>query len=99
LISTVWIAGRHTGFSAAGWLYIASVSIYSAALVFYPAQSGRPGLAAMIYAVAGWGGSALGIGLVEGRVDLPMEWVVGAGGVMAAGFFWRVVAARFIATA
>lgn len=42
-------------------LYAAGVSVYSALLVFYPARTGRVGLAALVYAVAGWSGSALGI--------------------------------------
>jgi hypothetical protein len=46
-------------------LYAAAVSAYSAGLVFYPARSGRVGLAALVYAVAGWTGTALGIGVVE----------------------------------
>jgi hypothetical protein len=46
-------------------LYAAAVSAYSAGLVFYPARSGRVGLAALVYAVAGWAGTALGIGLAE----------------------------------
>lgn len=46
-------------------LYAAAVSAYSAGLVFYPAHSGRVGLAALVYAVAGWTGTALGIGLAE----------------------------------
>jgi hypothetical protein len=46
-------------------LYAAGVSAYSIALVFYPARSGRSGLAALVYAVAGWTGSAMGIGAAE----------------------------------
>lgn len=44
-------------------LYAAAVSAYSAGLVFYPARSGDARLAAWVYAVAGWGGSALGLAL------------------------------------
>lgn len=42
-------------------VYAAAVSVYSAVLVFYPARRGAAGLAALIYAVAGWLGSAVGI--------------------------------------
>lgn len=55
-----------TGHGAIGSpLYAAAVSVYSAGLVFYPASSGRVKLAALVYAVAGWAGTALGIGLAE----------------------------------
>jgi hypothetical protein len=55
-----------TGHGAIGApLYAAAVSVYSAGLVFYPASSGRVKLAALVYAVAGWAGTALGIGLAE----------------------------------
>ncbi len=65
-------------------LYTAGVSIYSTALVFYPARSLRPGLAAFLYGVAGWGGSALGIGLAEGRHLLPHA-IIGAAGAVILG--------------
>jgi hypothetical protein len=63
-------------------LYISGVSIYSVALVFYPARSGRLWLAALVYAVAGWAGSGLGIGLAEGRTDVPHWLLLGAAGVL-----------------
>jgi hypothetical protein len=68
-----------------GLLYIAAVSAYSTALVYYPARSGRPGLAALVYAVAGWGGSGLGIALIESRDSLPLSVVVGAALLLAGG--------------
>lgn len=49
------------GQGGAAPLYAAAVSAYSAGLVFYPAARGRVGLAAWVYAVAGWTGSAAGI--------------------------------------
>ena len=75
--------------AAAGLLYVTGVSVYSVALVFYPAWSGRPALAALVYAVAGWGGSALGIGLAEGRSQLPPEPVIGAGTLILLGLLCR----------
>jgi zinc transporter ZupT len=79
-----WPAGRSTGagWQARCWLYISGVSIYSVALVFYPARSGRLWLAALVYAVAGWAGSGLGIGLAEGRTDVPHWLLLGAAGVL-----------------
>lgn len=80
--------------SAAGLLYITGVSAYSVALVYYPARSARPGLAALVYAVAGWGGSALGIGLAEGRHELPPGWLIAAGLVIGLGLGWRMINRR-----
>ena len=79
-------AGRYSQVSA---LYAAAVSIYSAALVFYPARSGRPGLAALVFAVAGWAGSALGISLAEDLHRVPAWLLVAAGLVLAATFTAR----------
>jgi cytochrome c oxidase cbb3-type subunit 2 len=42
-------------------LYTAGVSVYSTALVYYPARGGNARLAALVYGVAGWIGSAAGI--------------------------------------
>lgn len=75
-------------------LYITGVSVYSAALVYYPARSGRPGLAALVYAVAGWGGSGLGIALAEGRDRLPPALILGAAGLLAAGLLARRLASH-----
>ncbi|MBL9216165.1 MAG: cbb3-type cytochrome c oxidase subunit II [Opitutaceae bacterium] len=75
-------------------LYTAGVSVYSTALVYYPARSGRPGLAALVYAVAGWGGSAAGIGLAGGRTALPAAFVLAAGLVLALALLGRHLAVR-----
>ncbi len=79
-------AGRY---SLAAGLYAAAVSIYSAALVFYPARSGRPGLAALVYAVAGWTGSALGIGLAQELHRVPFRLLAASGVLIAAMFIIR----------
>lgn len=60
-------------------LYVIGVSLYSTALVFYPGRSGRAAVAALVYAVAGWAGSALGIGLVEHSQRVPGWLPAGAG--------------------
>ncbi len=67
-------------------LYAAGVSFYSAALVFYPARAGRPGLAALVYAIAGWGGSALGIGVAQNLTRVP-GWAVGLAGALLVALF------------
>lgn len=59
--ATVLIFSGHGALGAP--LYAAAVSAYSAGLVYYPARSGDARLAAWVYAVAGWVGSALGLAL------------------------------------
>ncbi|MDB6165717.1 MAG: hypothetical protein JWQ83_857 [Lacunisphaera sp.] len=77
LLSACWLINETRGALAEGTLlYTAGVSIYSTALVFYPARSLRPWLAAVIYAVAGWGGSALGIGFADNLHTVP-AWFIG----------------------
>jgi cytochrome c oxidase cbb3-type subunit 2 len=78
--------------TGAGFAYAAGVSLYSAALVFVPARSGRPWAAAAVFAVAGWVGSALGIGMAQDLNRVP-DWFAGAALVavfvgLAVG--WRV---------
>jgi hypothetical protein len=51
--------------------------------VFYPARCGRPGLAAVVSAVAGWAGSGLGVGLAEGRAEVPSWLLLVAAGLVA----------------
>lgn len=70
-------------------LYTAGVSLYSTALVWYPARSGRAGVAALVYAVAGWGGSALGIGMAQDRAGIPVAFVMVAAVVLAAAMWGR----------
>jgi hypothetical protein len=90
----LWFATGHPGNVCVGLAYMAGVSVYSTALVFYPARSGRPALAAWIYAIAGWTGSALGIGLAESRGRLSPVVVAGAGILLAICFAWRYFASR-----
>jgi len=53
-----------TGYGSVGApLYAGAVSLYSLVLVYFPASRARVGLAALVYAVAGWMGTALGVGL------------------------------------
>jgi cytochrome c oxidase cbb3-type subunit 2 len=77
------------------WVLLASVfypigvSLYSVALVAYPAlvapaasvaERGRK--AGWIYAIAGWGGSAMGIGMGQNLGHVPPLFVMGAGAVV-----------------
>ncbi|UWZ85671.1 cbb3-type cytochrome c oxidase subunit II [Occallatibacter riparius] len=73
----------------ASLFYPAGVSLYSVALVAYPSfltsaispvQRGRQ--AGLIYAVAGWIGSALGIGMGQNLGHVPLAFVAAAGVVV-----------------
>jgi cytochrome c oxidase cbb3-type subunit 2 len=66
----------------AGWWYTAGVSLYSVALVEYPARTGGAGRAALVFAIAGWIGSALGIGMAQDLHRVPATFVLAASGVI-----------------
>jgi cytochrome c oxidase cbb3-type subunit 2 len=73
----------------AAWLYPVGVSLYSTALVAWPGWfSGASGpkaagwRAAWIFGVAGWIGSANGIGMAETLQRVPPMFVVGSGVVV-----------------
>jgi cytochrome c oxidase cbb3-type subunit 2 len=86
----------------ASLFYPVGVSLYSVALVAYPSLLApasstieRGKQAGWIYAVAGWIGSAMGIGMAQNLGHVPPGFVVGAGVVvLAPGLFevlrWRV---------
>lgn len=91
-----------------GALYAAGISAYSTALVVFPAGRGEvPGLvparwrAGLLYGIAGWVGSALGVGMVQDLHRIPGSAValaaavvavaVGVGGVARAGGPARLV--------
>jgi cytochrome c oxidase cbb3-type subunit 2 len=70
-------------------LYPIGVSLYSVALVAYPsllspaasaAERGRQ--AGWLYAIAGWGGSAMGIGMGQNLGHVPPLFVLAAGAVV-----------------
>jgi hypothetical protein len=65
-------------------LYTAGVSLYSTALITYPAHGGRPWLSARVYALAGWIGSGLGIGLAQDLHAVPL-WFIALAGVLVLG--------------
>ena len=73
----------------AGWFYPAGVSLYSAALVAWPGwfsgvQGPRPAAwrAAWLFAIAGWFGSANGIGMAQTLNHVPAVFVAVAGVVV-----------------
>lgn len=74
----------------AGWWYPAGVSLYSTALVAWPGFfSADPDpraiarRAAWLFAVAGWFGSANGIGMVQSLQRVPAGFIIAAGVVVA----------------
>lgn len=76
----------------AGPLYAIGISTYSVALILVPsARADLPGLlparwrAALLYGVAGWLGSALGVGMAQHLHRLPPALIVAAGLVILAG--------------
>ena len=73
----------------AGWFYPAGVSLYSAALVAWPgwfsgAAGARPAAwrAAWLFGIAGWFGSANGIGMAQTLKHVPPAFVAAAGAVV-----------------
>lgn len=81
-------------FAGAEILYAAGVSLYSVALVYYPARGGRAWVAGVVFSVAGWLGSALGIGMAQDLHAVPARFVVVAG-VVVAGLLLVRQRARF----
>ena len=79
----------------AGWWYPAGVSLYSTALVAWPGFFGEGDSrkiawrAAWLYAVAGWFGSANGIGMVQSLQRVPAAFVFAAGGVVLIAMLFR----------
>jgi cytochrome c oxidase cbb3-type subunit 2 len=78
-----------------GPLYAIGISLYSTALVLYPSfRPDGPGLvprrwrAALLYGVAGWFGSANGVGMAQQLHHIPRLFLVAAGALLALG--WAV---------
>ncbi len=71
------------------WCYTAGVSLYSVALVEYPARSGGRWLAAVVFGVAGWIGSALGIGMAQDLATIPPGFVALAVALAAIGILGK----------
>jgi len=91
---TLVLARSGSAVWSAAPLYVIGVSIYSTALVAYPCL--RPDAtdavprrrrAGLIYGIAGWLGSALGIGMVRDLEHIPISFLVIAGAVILIA--WR----------
>lgn len=92
LVGSGWLLNAHTRFfPQARVLYVAAVSIYSTVLVFFPARSGRPWLAALVFAISGWIGSSFGLAVMQGAEKLPLWCVITAGSVVAVSMLLRLV--------
>jgi hypothetical protein len=97
ILATAAIAVNHPeNRGLAGWIYPAGVSLYSAALVawpgyFSPAPDSRTiaRRAAWLYAVAGWFGSANGIGMVQSLHHVPAAFILLAGAVVCGSLLLR----------
>lgn len=81
----------------AGPLYAIGISFYSVALVLYPSYRGdRPGYvpsalrAAVLFGIAGWLGSALGVGLAQELDSIPTAlWMVAGAFLLLARILGR----------
>ena len=81
--------------------YPLGVSLYSVALVAYPSffanvadDRRRARLAGCLYAVAGWFGSGMGIGMGENLRRVPPEFVAGAALLFLFPWGWKFLTAR-----
>ena len=73
----------------AAWCYTAGVSLYSTVLVEYPARTGLRGIAATIFTVAGWFGSAAGIGMAQDLARIPTGLIMAAVLIGGLALCWR----------
>ena len=95
LLAALILIGAGPGmFSTGAFCYTAGVSCYSTALVYYVARSGRVGVAALVYAVAGWAGSALGIGMAAAWGAVPGWILMTACALIFGGFVGRSLVSR-----
>jgi cytochrome c oxidase cbb3-type subunit 2 len=81
--------------TVASVIYPVGVSLYSVALVAYPSyllggtedlRSRRTG---WIYAIAGWMGSAMGIGMAQNLHRVPIAFIAAAAVIFLLPFLWR----------
>jgi cytochrome c oxidase cbb3-type subunit 2 len=98
-IACLILNGAIGAFLPASWFYTAGVSLYSTVLVEYPARDGRPWVAAIVFAIAGWMGSALGIGMAQDLATVPVAFVAVGVAAVAFALLWRTRAAGIAAAA
>ena len=80
-VAALWVNDASTR-SVAGWLYPSAVSLYSVALVVWPGwfcgavdSKSAAWKAAWLFAVAGWFGSANGIGMAQTLHHVPTAFI------------------------
>lgn len=93
-VACVLLGAGHVALSV--WLYTAGVSFYSVALVYYPSLGGRARFPAMVFGIAGWGGSAMGIGMAQDLHQVPLSFVGAAAIVVVAALVVRGRAVRTV---
>ncbi len=89
IMACILIRSGEGALATGAFCYTTGVSFYSTVLVFYVARSGRVGLAALVYSVAGWIGSALGIGMAENLGAVPAWFLIGASALVLGGISGR----------
>jgi hypothetical protein len=67
-------------------LYATGVSIYSAALIYFAARDGEQWIPSVVFAVAGWGGSGIGIMIAQDLHGIPWVLVAVTGTILAVIF-------------
>jgi len=92
-IASLFLNETHSDFAwVGGLLYPAGVSLYSAAFVAAPAYLARSyssvWSSAILYSVAGWFGSANGIGMAETLHRVPREFLLVAGLLITLPWWW-----------
>ena len=100
------LAVNHTStLAVTGWLYPVGVSIYSVALIAWPAWFSGAKMknqiswrAAALFGIAGWFGSANGIGMAQSLENVPNWFIVASGIAVISSILltdkrsWRIVA-------
>lgn len=62
-----------------GSFYAIGVSLYSTTLVWEASRRRKPWYAALLFAIAGWFGSGMGIGMVQHLSEVPLVFLVVSG--------------------
>lgn len=95
LAAACLLLSRPEQVSSAALLYPVGVSLYSVALVAYPSflmptvsQAMRARRAGYLYALAGWVGSALGIGMAQHLHHVPKAFVFAAVALFVVPWLW-----------
>lgn len=96
-----WLLVHPEFVASASLLYPLGVSFYSVALVAYPSfltsavtNAQRAREAGWIYAIAGWVGSALGIGMGQNLGHVPPAFIAAAGTVVLVPFLFHLRGTR-----